>query len=57
MDKCFRAWPCVVAMPDDPSADIHQTEKVFFVMKDGIIYRNDREQRMRGAGASPGGGL
>ncbi len=32
----------VVAVPGDPSADIHQTEKVFFVMKEGVVYRNDR---------------
>src|SRR6185295_5291884 len=32
----------VIAVPGDPAADIHQTEKVFFVMKDGVIYRNDR---------------
>jgi len=32
----------VVAVPGDPVSDIHQTEKVFFVMKEGVIYRNDR---------------
>ncbi len=32
----------VIAVPGDPTADIHQTEKVFFVMKEGTIYRNDR---------------
>ncbi len=32
----------VVAVPGDPSIDIRQTEKVFFVMKEGTIYRNDR---------------
>lgn len=32
----------VVAVPGDPVADIHQTEKVFFVMKEGVVYRNDR---------------
>ncbi|MBZ5595658.1 MAG: amidohydrolase family protein [Acidobacteriia bacterium] len=34
----------VIAVPGDPTADIHQTEKVFFVMKDGVIYRSDRSQ-------------
>jgi imidazolonepropionase-like amidohydrolase len=51
----------VVAVPGDPGADIHQAEKVFFVMKDGVIYRNDRDTGMhggmRGAPVSPGGGL
>ncbi len=32
----------VVAVPGDPVADISQTEKVFFVMKEGVVYRNDR---------------
>ena len=32
----------VIAVPGDPAADIHQTERVFFVMKEGVIYRNDR---------------
>jgi imidazolonepropionase-like amidohydrolase len=32
----------VVAMPGDPLKDIRVTEKVFFVMKEGVIYRNDR---------------
>ena len=32
----------VIAVPGDPTADIRETEKVFFVMKDGVIYRNDR---------------
>jgi imidazolonepropionase-like amidohydrolase len=32
----------VVAMPGDPTQDIRQTEKVFFVMKEGVVYRNDR---------------
>ena len=32
----------VVAVPGDPLQDIRQTEKVFFVMKEGVIYRNDR---------------
>ncbi|MBC7975860.1 MAG: amidohydrolase family protein, partial [Myxococcales bacterium] len=31
----------VIAVPGDPVADIRATEKVFFVMKDGVVYRND----------------
>src|SRR4029077_20672029 len=29
----------VVAVPGDPTENIRQTEKVFFVMKEGVIYR------------------
>jgi imidazolonepropionase-like amidohydrolase len=32
----------IVAVPGDPLQDIRQTEHVFFVMKEGVIYRNDR---------------
>jgi imidazolonepropionase-like amidohydrolase len=32
----------VVAVPGNPIENIRQTEHVFFVMKEGIIYRNDR---------------
>jgi imidazolonepropionase-like amidohydrolase len=32
----------IVAVPGDPTEAIRQTEKVFFVMKEGVIYRNDR---------------
>ncbi len=32
----------VVAVPGDPSQDIRQTERVFFVMKEGKVFRNDR---------------
>jgi len=32
----------IAATPGDPTQDIRQTEKVFFVMKEGVIYRNDR---------------
>jgi imidazolonepropionase-like amidohydrolase len=35
----------VVAVPGDPLENIRQTEHVFFVMKDGVIYRNDREAK------------
>jgi imidazolonepropionase-like amidohydrolase len=31
----------VVAVPGDPIENIRQTEHVFFVMKEGVIYRND----------------
>jgi len=32
----------VVAVPGDPLADIHATERVLFVMRGGKVYRNDR---------------
>ncbi len=32
----------IVAVPGDPLADIKATERVFFVMKNGRVYRNDR---------------
>jgi len=35
----------VIAMPGDPTQNIRLTEKVFFVMKDGVIYRNDTPRR------------
>ena len=31
----------VVAVPGDPTQSIRQVEHVFFVMKEGVIYRND----------------
>ena len=31
----------VVAVPSNPLTDIRQCEKVFFVMKEGVVYRND----------------
>ncbi|MDQ3339436.1 MAG: amidohydrolase family protein [Myxococcota bacterium] len=31
----------VIAVPGDPSRDISVVEKVLFVMKDGVVYRND----------------
>jgi imidazolonepropionase-like amidohydrolase len=34
----------IVAVPGDPVENIRQTEKVFFVMKEGVIYRNDRSE-------------
>jgi imidazolonepropionase-like amidohydrolase len=35
----------VIAMPGDPTQNIRQTEKVFFVMKDGVVYRNEAPHR------------
>jgi imidazolonepropionase-like amidohydrolase len=35
----------VVAVPGDPVKDIKATQSVFFVMKDGVVYRNDRAGR------------
>jgi imidazolonepropionase-like amidohydrolase len=34
----------VVAVPGDPLQNIRQTEHVFFVMKEGIVYRNEKPQ-------------
>jgi imidazolonepropionase-like amidohydrolase len=31
----------VIAVPGDPSLDVTAVERVFFVMKDGVVYRND----------------
>jgi imidazolonepropionase-like amidohydrolase len=31
----------IVAVPGDPTQNIRQAEKVFFVMKEGVIFRND----------------
>src|SRR5205823_5357481 len=35
----------IIAMPGDPTQNIRQTEEVFFVMKDGVVYRNDHQNR------------
>src|ERR1700747_48973 len=32
----------VVAVPGDPVQNIRQTEHVFFVMKDGVVYKNEK---------------
>jgi imidazolonepropionase-like amidohydrolase len=49
----------VVAVPGNPLADIRQTERVFFVMKEGVIYRNDRgpgsSRSVSSTGSSSGG--
>jgi len=31
----------VVAVPGDPLENIRQTEHVFFVMKEGVVYKNE----------------
>ena len=31
----------IVAVPGDPTQNIRQVEKAFFVMKEGVIFRND----------------
>ena len=32
----------IIAVPGNPLDEIRQTEKVFFVMRDGTIYKNSR---------------
>ncbi|MGB8508989.1 MAG: amidohydrolase family protein, partial [Pyrinomonadaceae bacterium] len=32
----------IIAVPGDPTQDIRQTEKVFFVMKEGVTYKNEK---------------
>lgn len=34
----------VIATPGDPTQDIRQTERVFFVMKEGVVYKNDKQR-------------
>jgi imidazolonepropionase-like amidohydrolase len=34
----------IVAVPGNPIQDIRQTEKVFFVMKEGVVYKNERQR-------------
>ncbi|MDQ1613694.1 MAG: hypothetical protein QOG00_3625 [Pyrinomonadaceae bacterium] len=34
----------IIAVPGDPLRDIRETEKVFFIMKEGIVYKNDRQK-------------
>jgi imidazolonepropionase-like amidohydrolase len=35
----------IITMPGDPTQNIRQTERVFFVMKEGVIYRDDHDHR------------
>jgi len=34
----------IVAIPGDPVKNIRNTEKVFFIMKEGVVYRHDKRQ-------------
>jgi imidazolonepropionase-like amidohydrolase len=34
----------IVAVPGNPIQDIRQTEHVFFVMKEGVVYKNERQR-------------
>ena len=34
----------IIAVPGDPAQDIRQTERVFFVMKEGTVYKHDRRR-------------
>jgi imidazolonepropionase-like amidohydrolase len=34
----------VVAVPGDPLQNIRQTEHVFFVMKEGVVYKNEKQK-------------
>jgi imidazolonepropionase-like amidohydrolase len=44
----------VVAVPGDPTRDIRATEKVFFVMKEGVVHRNDRGAPPAAGGVATG---
>ena len=37
----------VVAVPGDPLQNIRVTEHVFFVMKEGVIYKNEKSAPIR----------
>jgi len=37
----------IVAVPGDPTQNIRQTEHVFFVMKEGTIFRNEKPAEMK----------
>jgi len=39
------AFADVIAFPGDPRQNIRQVEKVFFVMKEGTILRQDRSAK------------
>ena len=37
------AYADIIAVPDDPLKDVQALQRVFFVMKDGAVYRNERK--------------
>ncbi|MGH9367817.1 MAG: amidohydrolase family protein, partial [Thermoanaerobaculia bacterium] len=37
----------IVAVPGNPLTDVRVTEKVFFVMRGGAVWRNDRKEATR----------
>ncbi len=41
-------WADIVAVSGDPLKDIHNMERVVFVMKNGVIYKQNREQTQIG---------
>jgi imidazolonepropionase-like amidohydrolase len=36
-------WADIVAVPGNPVDDIHATEKVMFVMKEGTVFKNAKK--------------
>ena len=40
-DAGERKFADIVAVPGNPLQDIRQTEHVFFVMKEGVVYKNE----------------
>jgi imidazolonepropionase-like amidohydrolase len=34
----------IIAVPGDPTRDIRETERVFFVMKEGVVYKNEKQK-------------
>lgn len=36
-------WADIVAVPGNPAEDIHATEKVMFVMKEGVVFKNAKK--------------
>ena len=34
----------IVAVPGNPTQDIRQTERVLFVMKEGVVFKNEKQK-------------